>query len=74
MRIKVLEETGIRHGDLALSHEDQVTVSDELGTLFCEMGWAEDLSGGVATGERDLTPKTVDPQRLVSTMNAEGGA
>lgn len=71
MRIKVLEETGIRHGDLALSHEDQVTVSDELGTLFCEMGWAEDLSGEVPTGKRDLTPKTIDPKRLVMPLATE---
>lgn len=72
MRIKVLEETGIRHEGLQLSHEDEVTVDDVLGGLFCDLGWAEDLGGNVKTGERDTRPKTIDPQRLTSSLHTEG--
>lgn len=68
MRIKVLEETGIRHGSLVLSHDDQVTVPDEVGRTFCELGWAEDLSGEVPTGERDTRPRTVDPKTVTTTV------
>lgn len=68
MRIKVLEETGIKHDGLHLSHDDQVTVSDEAGRMFVEMGWAEDLSGEVPTGTRDTRPKVVDPKTVTTEI------
>ncbi len=36
-----------------LQHEgDVITVPDELGTKWCSRGWAKDVDGNVATGER----------------------
>lgn len=70
MRIKVLEETGIKDAPYFLSHNDEVTVPDEYGARWCGAGWAQDLDGVVATGERDLRPKTVDP--IVVTNKQKG--
>lgn len=69
MKIKVLEETGIRHENLVLSHGDSVTISDHLGKLFCNLGWAEDEAGVVATGKRDLNPKRISPESLIHPVS-----
>jgi hypothetical protein len=52
MKVEILEETGIREAGVLYSHEDQVTVSDEVGERWCGAGWAKDLAGKVETGER----------------------
>lgn len=52
MKVKILEETGIREAGLLYPHGDQVTVPDEVGEKWCGAGWAEDLAGNVETGER----------------------
>lgn len=53
MRIKVLEPTGIRHGGDVYTFNDICTVPDDEGQHFVTMGWAEDLDGNVATGDRN---------------------
>jgi hypothetical protein len=52
MKVKILEETGVRHNGIHVSHGDEVTVPDRVGAMFCANGWAEDLDGKEETGER----------------------
>ncbi len=52
MKVKILEETGIKHAGVSYQHDDEVTVDDHVGAMFCANGWAEDLAGEVETGER----------------------
>jgi len=51
MQVKILEEKILDGKDVFLKDEIR-TVSDDTGTYFCSLGWAEDVSGAVATGER----------------------
>jgi len=52
MKIKVLEEK-FTHGRDMFYRDEVRVVDDALGTLFVENGWAEDLDGNVATGDRN---------------------
>ena len=52
MKVKILEDGGIRHGGQHFANGDEVTVSDEVGEAWCGAGWAKDLDGNVETGER----------------------
>jgi hypothetical protein len=57
MKIEALED--IRSGNYLLTAGDIITVPDEEGAHWCEMGWAKDTSGDVPTGERSIHPRTV---------------
>lgn len=57
MKIEALED--IRSGNFTLTAGDIVTVPDEDGTHWCEMGWAKDTAGVVPTGERSVLPRTM---------------
>lgn len=67
MQIEALED--IRSGNYILTgptpdHSgDTITVPDEVGAHWCEMGWARDTSGTVPTGERSTAPRTVSLTR-----------
>lgn len=52
MKVKILEDGGIRHAGQHFESGDEVTVPDEVGAAWCGVGWAEDLAGNVETGER----------------------
>jgi len=52
MKVEILEETGVKHAGVHYASGDHVTVSDELGRMFCGAGWARDLADEVETGER----------------------
>lgn len=52
MKVKILEETGVKHSGVHYESGDEVTVPDDVGAMFCENGWAEDTGGQVETGER----------------------
>lgn len=68
MKIKPLERFSI---DGQVYHEGEVrVVSDEVGNLACEHGWAEDVDGKVATGERSTTPKTVNVKKMTHAHGA----
>ena len=57
MKIEALE--AIRSGEYSLTAGDSITVPDEIGAHWCEMGWAKDTAGEVPTGERSVTPRIV---------------
>lgn len=75
MKVKILERNGPRghaigHGGQCFYEDDVVTVDDATGKLFCEMGWAEDVDGNVPTGQRDTTPKRLQPANVVHEVKA----
>lgn len=45
--------------------KDQLTVGPNFGALACRMGWAKDLEGKVATGEKSTKPVTVSPANVI---------
>jgi hypothetical protein len=57
MQIEALED--IKSGNYILTAGDRITVPDEVGTHWVEMGWANDTSGTVPTGVRSTAPRTV---------------
>ena len=50
MKIEALED--IKSGDYVLTAGDIITVPDAIGSHWCAHGWAKDVAGTVATGER----------------------
>lgn len=58
MKVKILEES-IKHeidSTIQVFEKDEVrSVPDNVGEYFCGLGWAEDVSGQVKTGERSTT-------------------
>lgn len=50
MKIEALED--IKSGDYVLTAGDSLTVPDDIGAHWCKHGWAKDVAGTVATGER----------------------
>lgn len=65
MRVKVLEKK-LKDAGYDLVEGDTVTVSDEIGAAWCGHGWAEDVDGNVATGERKVMGDTViNPKKAV---------
>ena len=57
MRVEITE-TKLRHHDKETDKHysqvrgDVITVPDHVGVLWCKYGWAKDVDGNVATGER----------------------
>ena len=51
MKVEILEERLSSNGFQG-EKGDRFTVSDEVGTRWCEAGWAKDMDGKCATGER----------------------
>lgn len=76
MRVEILEdrlsdadETGRLH---VYAKGDVVTVPDACGARWCGYGWAKDVSGAVATGER--IPGTRQPLAVAdATITSRGG-
>lgn len=50
MKIEALEN--IKSHNLVLTSGDIVTVPDDVGAELCARGWARDIDGTIATGER----------------------
>lgn len=72
MRIEMLET--VRHQTpegWLFTAEEQRTVSDETGRLFCAKGWARDLDGVVPTGARTTEPAELDVQDDRSASTSE---
>lgn len=69
MRIKCL--TTFLDGKDRFEKDDQRTVDDERGARFCANGWAEDLSGAVATGEIATGPVDVVADKSVLGVTAK---
>jgi hypothetical protein len=79
MRVEILEErlssedsTGRHH---LLGKGDIVTVPDDTGAEWCSNGWAKDIAGAVATGERRTDGATVTPTNAkhASAVRTRGG-
>jgi hypothetical protein len=72
MQIKLNE--AVKHFDkvenrmLILSADDVVTVRDEVGAYFCEMGWAEDVAGKCPSGERKPGVVVLSPAKVEQLM------
>lgn len=56
--------------DLRMEPGDIKTVGENAGRLACTQGWAKDLDGNVATGEKSREAVTVGPQNVVVDPNA----
>lgn len=74
MQVKILEERlsstdsdGRHH---LLSRGDIITVPDDTGADWCAHGWAEDVAGGVATGERVVEGATLKVDKAAHTQNS----
>lgn len=50
---------------------DRFTVPDDIGLAWCSLGWAKDLSGAVATGERKVIGSELSIQNITSNQHAE---
>jgi hypothetical protein len=62
MRVEILEERLSSDGYL-LGKGDTITVPDECGGRWCAAGWAKDVEGKVATGERRTDNIAVNPKK-----------
>lgn len=63
MSVEVLEERLLSDG-FELRIGNRVNVPDEVGQRWCALGWAKDLAGKVATGERTTQNITINPKKL----------
>lgn len=65
MKVEILEQRLSSDG-YAGEQGDRLTVPDEVGAKWCGLGWATDLAGVVATGERRVIDARLDVQSAVS--------
>lgn len=70
MRVEILEER-LRSDGYNFIKEDTITVPDAIGTKWCALGWAKDVSGAIATGERIVLNQNllVDQMKIVQQTN-----
>lgn len=74
MRVEILEER-LSSEDSAGRHHllgkgDIVTVPDDTGADWCAHGWAKDVAGKVATGERRVDVVAVNPKKATHASKA----
>ena len=67
MKVEILELKLSSDGFVA-EQGDRFTVPDEVGASWCAAGWAKDLSGTTATGERLVVKSVVVPHDVNSTV------
>jgi hypothetical protein len=79
MRVEILEEK-LSSEDSAGRHHllgkgDIITVPDDTGAEWCAHGWAKDVAGEVATGERRTDGASLTPTNTkhVSAARTRGG-
>jgi hypothetical protein len=65
VRVSVTEER-LRDAGFDLTKGDSLAVPAALATYWCAMGWAEDPSGAIATGERIPGVRALDVQDNIS--------
>ena len=68
MKIKMLER--VVHLGQVYEEDEIRVVGQEVGSLFCSLGWAEDTEGNVPTGERDTRPRRIAPITSCSSAQA----
>ena len=69
MKIELLET--VLHGRERFEAGDIRTVPDDLGAYFCAAGWAQDVDGAVATGERSTTEVRLTPENVAHANATE---
>jgi len=69
MRIEALEK--FHSGGYSPEAGDIITVPDEVGARACAHGWARDVTGAVATGDRVPGVSTLN---LPNTSHSQTGA
>lgn len=52
----------IRHEGAQYFKGERRVVTPELAGYFCGNSWAKDVTGEIATGEPDISPKTLEVQ------------
>lgn len=62
MRVEITEER-LKDAGYNLTRGDTITVPDEVGAAWCSHGWAKDVDGNVATGERVVVGATLTPTK-----------
>lgn len=71
MKIKCL--TTFLDGTERFEKDDERTVADERGAYFVASGWAEDVSGAVATGDSDGGAADLTVANVTHTMGDSNG-
>ncbi len=70
MQVKILEER-ISSDGYKFMKGDIVTLEHEIGARWCSNGWAEDMSGAVKTGMRNVNPVSVNPKTVTNQNKVE---
>lgn len=70
MKVEILEQRLSSDGFVG-EFGDRFTVPDEVGKIWCKHGWAKDLSGEVATGERKVINAKLDIENISQSAKSE---
>jgi len=70
MKVEILEPKLSSHGFYAEAG-DRLTVAEEVGTAWCQNGWAKDLSGQIGQSDRVVTDSTINPIDMSITVLGE---
>ncbi len=70
MKVEILEQRLSSDGFVG-ELGDRFTVPDEVGAAWCRHGWAKDLSGEVATGERKVINAKLDVDNISQSAKSE---
>lgn len=63
MKVEILEEK-LSSDSFVGEKGDRFTVPDDIGHRWCQLGWAKDLAGIVATGERKPGINRINVQNI----------
>lgn len=70
MKVEILENRLSSDGFVG-ELGDRFTVPDDVGAMWCAAGWAKDLSGQVATGNRVVINAALNVQDIISNQSSE---
>jgi hypothetical protein len=70
MKVEILENRLSSDGFVG-ELGDRFTVPEDVGIRWCGLGWARDLSGAVATGERKVINAELKVDNITMNQNAE---
>jgi len=70
MKVEILENRLSSDGFVG-ELGDRFTVPEYVGVKWCGLGWAKDLSGAVATGERKVINAELKVDNITMDQNSE---
>ena len=70
MKVEILE-LKLSSDGFSGERGDRFTVPDTVGTTWVSAGWAKDLSGQLATGERKVIGETIKPANVEIIQEVE---